>query len=129
MYRTIAQHPTTRQIYTNRLVEEGVISEEEAQGLYDAFQERLSAAHEADAGYKMNKADWLEGAWTGLTRAHEQYESGSTAVPLELIREVGLAMTAVPEILQLHRKLQRILAQRRKALEAGQDHGRATAQA
>src|SRR5690606_2252716 len=121
MYRTIAQHPTTRQIYTKRLVEEGVISEEEAQGLYDAFQERLSAAHEAAAGYKMNKADWLEGAWTGLTRAPEQYERGSTAVPLELIREVGLAMTAVPESLQLHRKLQRIIAQRRKAIETGKD--------
>src|SRR5690606_28577096 len=128
MYRTIAQHPTTRQIYTKRLVEEGVISEEEAQGLYDAFQERLSAAHEAAAGYKMNKADWLEGAWSGLTRAPEQYERGSTAVPLELIREVGLAMTAVPESLQLHRKLQRIIAQRRKAIETGKDIDWATAE-
>ena len=50
----------------------------------------MSAAHEAAAGYKMNKADWLEGAWSGLTRAPEQYERGSTAVPLELLREVGL---------------------------------------
>ena len=97
MYRTIAQHPTTRQIYAKRLVDEGVVSDEEAQALYDAFQERMSAAHEAAAGYKMNKVDWLEGAWTGLTRAPEQYERGSTAVPLELLREVGLAMTTVPE--------------------------------
>jgi 2-oxoglutarate dehydrogenase E1 component len=55
----------------------------------DAFQERMSAAHESAAGYKMNKVDWLEGAWSGLTRAPEQYERGTTAVPLELIRESG----------------------------------------
>ena len=40
MYRTIAQHPTTRQIYTQRLVEEGVISAAEAQAMYDAFHEQ-----------------------------------------------------------------------------------------
>jgi 2-oxoglutarate dehydrogenase E1 component len=128
MYRTIAQHPTARQIYAKRLVNEGVISEQEAQAAYDAFQERLSAAHEAAAGYKMNKADWLEGAWTGLTRAPEQYERGSTAVPLELLREVGLTMTAVPESVHLHRKLQRIIGERRQSIESGADVDWATAE-
>jgi 2-oxoglutarate dehydrogenase E1 component len=128
MYRTIAQHPTTRQIYTKRLVEEGVLSEQAAQALYDAFQERMGAAHEAAAGYKMNKADWLEGAWAGLTRAPAQYERGSTAVPLQLLREVGRAMTDVPEGLHLHRKLERIIGQRRKSIESGRDIDWATAE-
>jgi 2-oxoglutarate dehydrogenase E1 component len=128
MYRKIAQHPTTRQIYTRRLVDEGMISEHDAQALYDAFQERMSAAHESAAGYKMNKADWLEGAWTGLTRAPEQYERGSTAAPLEMLRDVGLAMTAVPETVHLHRKLERILGQRRKSIESGADIDWATAE-
>jgi 2-oxoglutarate dehydrogenase E1 component len=128
MYRTIAQHPTTRQIYARRLIDEGVVSEEEAQALYDAFQERMSAAHEAAAGYKMNKADWLEGAWTGLTRAPAQYERGSTAAPVELIRDVGLAMTEVPDGLHLHRKLERIIGERRKSIESGSDIDWATAE-
>jgi 2-oxoglutarate dehydrogenase E1 component len=128
MYRTIAQHANTRQIYTKRLVDEGVVTEEEAQALYDAFQERMSAAHEAAAGYKMNKADWLEGAWTGLTCAPEQYERGSTAAPVELIRDVGLTMTEVPEGLHLHRKLERIIGQRRKSIESGEDIDWATAE-
>ena len=119
MYRTIAQHPTTRQIYARRLIDEGVVSAAEAEAAYDAFQERMSAAHEAAAGYKMNKADWLEGAWSGLTRAPEQYERGSTAVPLELLREVGLAMTAVPEACICTRKLERIIGQRRQSIESG----------
>ena len=128
MYRTIAQHPTTRQIYTNRLVEEGVIGDAEGQALYDAFQERMNAAHEAAAGYKMNKADWLEGAWTGLTRAPDEYERGSTAAPIELIREVGLAMTEMPETVHLHRKLERIIGQRRQTIESGTGIDWATAE-
>jgi len=128
MYRTIAQHPTTRQIYARCLVDEGVVTEEEAQALYDAFQERMSAAHEAAAGYKMNKADWLEGAWSGLTRAPAQYERGSTAASVELIRDVGLAMTEVPEGVHLHRKLERIIGQRRKSIESGADIDWATAE-
>ncbi|MGH6942960.1 MAG: 2-oxoglutarate dehydrogenase E1 component [Geminicoccaceae bacterium] len=128
MYRKIAQQPTTRQVYAKRLVDEGVVGEAEVKGIYDAFQERMAASHEAAAGYKMNKADWLEGAWTGLTRAPNRYERGSTAVPHALLREVGQAMTAIPESFHLHRKLQRIIGQRRQAIEEGKDIDWSTAE-
>jgi len=119
MYRTIAQHPTTRQVYARRLTDEGVLDQGDGQRIYDAFQQRLSDAHEAATGYKTNKADWLEGAWSGLTRAPDEYERGSTAVPIEALREIGLSMTAIPDHLHAHRKLVRIIGQRRKAIEAG----------
>jgi 2-oxoglutarate dehydrogenase E1 component len=128
MYRTIAQHPTTRQIYVRRLSEEGVLGEGEGQRIYDAFQERLSDAHEASAGYKTNKADWLEGAWTGLSRAPDAYERGSTAVAIETLREIGLAMTGIPDGLHVHRKLSRIIGQRRAAIESGEGIDWATAE-
>jgi 2-oxoglutarate dehydrogenase E1 component len=128
MYRKIAQHPTTRQVYAKRLIEEGALAEDEAQQVYDAFQQQMAAAHEAAAGYKMNKADWLEGAWTGLSRAPTRYERGTTAAPLELMREVGRAMTEIPESLHVHRKLKRIIGQRREAIEQGQGIDWATAE-
>src|SRR6202012_4514116 len=37
MYRTIARHPTTRQIYAKRLVEERVIGEGDAEAVAAAF--------------------------------------------------------------------------------------------
>jgi 2-oxoglutarate dehydrogenase E1 component len=128
MYRKIAQHPSTRQIYARRLTEEGVLGADEAQSVYDAFQQQLAAAHEAATGYKMNKADWLEGAWTGLSRAPSEYERGTTAAPLELMREIGLTMTELPKGLHVHRKLERIIGQRRKMIETGQDIDWATAE-
>jgi 2-oxoglutarate dehydrogenase E1 component len=128
MYRRIAQHPTTRQIYARRLVGEGVLTEDQAQALYDDFQERLAAAHEAAAGYKMNKVDWLEGAWAGLIKAPAEYDRGATAVAIERLRAIGTAMTEIPKGLHVHRKLERIIGQRRQAIEAGQNIDWATAE-
>ncbi|HET6522770.1 MAG TPA: 2-oxoglutarate dehydrogenase E1 component [Geminicoccaceae bacterium] len=128
MYRKIAQHPTTRQVYAKRLVDEGVIAPEEAESLYNAFQGQLEAAHEAARSYKPNKLDWLEGAWRGLQRAPSDYERGSTAVPLEVLREIGARITEIPGGVRLHRKLQRIIGQRRKAIEEGEGIDWATAE-
>jgi 2-oxoglutarate dehydrogenase E1 component len=128
MYRKIAQHPTTRQIYARRLIEEGAVSEDEAQALYDGFQEHLAASHEASTGYKMNKVDWLEGAWTGLARAPSEYERGKTGVPVERLRAIGRAMTEIPASVHIHRKLERILGQRRQNVEAGAEIDWATAE-
>ena len=129
MYRTIAQHPTTRQIYTRRLSEEGVLGEGEGQRIYDAFQERLADAHEASAGYKTNKADWLEGAWSRPEPgAGRRMSAARTAVALETLREIGLAMTEIPQGLHVHRKLSRIIGQRRQAIESGEGIDWATAE-
>jgi 2-oxoglutarate dehydrogenase E1 component len=45
-----------------------------------------------------------------------------------MLRDVGLAMTAVPETVHLHRKLERILGQRRQNIESGADIDWATAE-
>ncbi len=128
MYRRIAQHPTTRQLYGKRLVDEAVIAGDETQQIYSGFQDQLAAAYEASSGYKMNKADWLEGAWKGLSKAPSQYQRGSTGVAIEELQAVGRAMTSLPPELHVHRKLERIIKQRRDAIESGTDIDWATAE-
>jgi 2-oxoglutarate dehydrogenase E1 component len=128
MYKKIAQHPTTRQIYARALEASGVLREGEAQEILDAFQRQLEAAFEASRGYKPNRIDWLEGAWRGLRAAPMEYERGSTAVPIETLRELGLRMTTLPETLQVHPRLRRVIAARRAAIEAGKDIDWATAE-
>ncbi len=128
MYRRIAQHPTTRQVYGQRLAEEKILEEEDVEAIHKAFQDQLHEAFEASAGYKTNSADWLEGAWKGLSRAPSEYERGTTAVPEETLRAVGLAITAIPDTLHIHRKLVRIIGQRRKTIEAGENIDWATAE-
>ncbi|MEL6963068.1 MAG: 2-oxoglutarate dehydrogenase E1 component [Pseudomonadota bacterium] len=128
MYRRIAQHPTARQIYSQRLIDEKVISEDEANAIHKAFQDQLNEAFDASAGYKMNSADWLEGAWKGLSKAPSDYERGTTAVSADVLRDIGMSITTVPDDHHIHRKLERIIGQRRKNIEAGENIDWATAE-
>src|SRR3546814_2883324 len=62
MYKSIAGHPTTREIYAKRLVAEGVLKEDEPDAIVRRFHQHLEEEFEAGASYKPNKADWLGGA-------------------------------------------------------------------
>jgi 2-oxoglutarate dehydrogenase E1 component len=129
MYRTIARHPTTRQIYAERLAAAGIVGEDEAQAIAGRYLAALEAQFAAAETYRPNKADWLEGAWTGLEPAPDDDRRGDTAVAVETLREIGRALVAVPDGFALNRKLARQLEARRQAIEAGEGIDWATAEA
>ncbi|MDP6706358.1 MAG: 2-oxoglutarate dehydrogenase E1 component [Alphaproteobacteria bacterium] len=129
MYRQIAEHPTTRQIYADRLVAEGQMSREEVDGMAADCQQRMEQSFEAASGFKQNKADWLEGVWSGLERARGEARRGNTDVKLEVLREIGQGITQVPESYKLHRTVRRLIENKRRVLESGEDLDWATAEA
>ena len=120
MYRKIATHPTTRQIYAKRLAEEGLVSEAESEAMLKAFHDRLETEFEAAKSYKINKADWLEGRWAGFKTAPDDDRRGTTGVALDTLKQIGLKLTEVPQGLNVHRTLQRIIAAKRKTIEDGE---------
>ena len=89
MYRAIARHPTTREIYASRLVAAGVVDEAEAAAMATRFIDGLEAQFEAAKNYRPNKADWLEGAWAGLEEAADGDRRGDTGVAVEILRDLG----------------------------------------
>jgi 2-oxoglutarate dehydrogenase E1 component len=129
MYREIAKHPTTRQIYTDKLVAEGIIDAAGAEALYADFQTSLEQEHQAAKSYKPNKADWLEGRWAGIEIASDGPRRGDTPVAMETLKQVGAALCRVPEKFNLHRTIQRILANKQKMIESGEGLDWATAEA
>ncbi|MEO1019835.1 MAG: 2-oxoglutarate dehydrogenase E1 component, partial [Pseudomonadota bacterium] len=128
MYKRIAQHPTVRQVYARALERDQTIDKNLAQQLHDDFATQMEQAHEASSGYKSNKADWLEGAWSGLSAAPLEYQRGSTAVSVDILRDLGLKLTDLPERLHIHPRLKRVIGNRRKAIEKGEGLDWATAE-
>ena len=121
MYKAIADHPTVRQIYANQLIAEGVVTEEQVAEIQAKVRARLDADFEASTSYKPNKADWLEGKWQGKTTAPSAEErKGKTDVSLDLLKEVGNAISTVPEEFNLNPKLRRFFDNRRKAIDTGE---------
>ncbi len=129
MYKKIAKHPTTRAIYSERLVEEGVMSAEEAKGVVDNFQARLENEFAAAPSYKPNKADWLEGAWSGLEIASGEDRRGETAVELPMLKEIGSALSMVPKNFNANRKIVRLLQSKKQMFDSGEGIDWATAEA
>ena len=65
----VANQPSVRELYANQLISEGLVSQEEVDEIYARVRKRLDEDFEASKAYKPNKADWLEGKWTGITTA------------------------------------------------------------
>jgi len=130
MYRKIREHPSTRAIYAARLTAEGTLAPDEGDGLVAEWHARLEGDFEAANSYKPNKADWLEGAWSGLDRARG-YDArrGKTDVSTEMLQEVGAALSGFPAELNVHRKIVRQLKAKRKMFESGEGIDWSTAEA
>jgi 2-oxoglutarate dehydrogenase E1 component len=129
MYRTIARHPTTRQLYAKRLVETGTLQDGEADAMAAGFIAELEAQFESAKSYRPNKADWLEGAWAGLEQAPDDDRRGDTGVAVEKLREIGRGLVIVPAGFRLNPKIARQLEAKRAAIEAGEGIDWATAEA
>ncbi len=131
MYKKIKSHPTTLEIYSQKLIGEGVVTEGEVEKMKTDWRVRLDAEFEAGGGYKPNKADWLDGRWTGLKAAHEVDDPrrGNTGVDAVVLHDIGKKITAVPEGFHVHRTIQRFLDHRAKAIETGEGIDWATAEA
>ena len=131
MYKRIAETPRTRERYANRLVEEGVMTRDAVEKMAGDFESELEAAFKAAAAYKPNKADWLEGRWSGISHASESGKEhrGDTSVEMSLLMEVGEAISQVPSSFNINSKIARQLKAKRAAIESGQGIDWGTAEA
>jgi len=130
MYNRIRKQKTTLQLYTERLVKDGLIPEGEIEDMKAAFQARLNEEHEAGKNFKPNKADWLDGRWKNMTpKDLENYQRGETWVKRETFDEVGAALTRIPEGFDIHKTVTRQLDAKAKMFETGKGFDWATAEA
>jgi 2-oxoglutarate dehydrogenase E1 component len=131
MYARIKQMKTTRTFYAERLAAEGSVPSAEAQAINDAFMATLEDAFQAANSFKPNKADWLEGHWTGLRAAGSvsMETDHATATGLETLREVGEALARVPAEFNANPKITRQLEAKRTAITSGENIDWATGEA
>ena len=131
MYKNIASHQTTLDIYAKRLISEGVMTEGEVNKAKADWRARLDAELEAGSGYKPNKADWLDGKWAGFKSADlgEDPRRGNTGVAINALKEIGREITTVPDGFHVHKTVQRFLENRAKAIDTGEGIDWATGEA
>jgi 2-oxoglutarate dehydrogenase E1 component len=131
MYKAIATHPTTLEIYGNKLVGEGVVTSGEVEKMKADWRGHLDAELEAAQSYRANKADWLDGRWAGFKTGGDADDArrGKTGVEIATLKEIGQKITTLEPGFHLHRTLLRFLENRRKAIDSGTNIDWATGEA
>src|SRR5262245_16184297 len=129
MYRAIRSHATTLDIYSKQLIDEGVVTKAEVDGMIAAFEKRLEEEFEVARNHRPNKADWLDGRWTGMETAPRGDRRGDTDVDIDTLKKVGHALSTAPENFHLHRTLTRQLQAKAHMFETGEGIDWATGEA
>nr|WP_199065906.1 2-oxoglutarate dehydrogenase E1 component [Chromobacterium sp. ASV5] len=120
MYKKIAKHQGVRAMYAERLVQEGVLSAEQAEALIQAYRDALDKGEHVEqtalTNYKREHAlDWSQ--YLGTHWAHPT----DTSLPQADIQRLTDKFTTLPEGFKLHPTVQKVLAAR-KAMAAGEQN-------
>ena len=132
MYAKIRQHPKVSKIYGDRLIAEGVVTQDWIDGTVKAFSDQLEVEFEAGKTYKANKADWFAGRWSGLhmpadpETARRNIETG---IDKKLMESLGRTLTTIPEGHEVHKTLRRVLEAKREMFDKGEGFDWATGEA
>ena len=129
MYAKIRNQSTAREIYAKRLVAEGVVDEAWVENERTKFREFLTSEFDAGESFKPNKADWLDGDWSGYTPPEDDDRRGDTAVDIATLKEIGEQLVSYPRNFNIHRTLKQVLGAKEKMFKAGEGIDWATGEA
>jgi len=132
MYDAIRGHPKVSKIYEERLIEEGVIEKGHREEVAKDFIELLDEEFEAAKSYKPNEADWFAGRWAGLNKPADPETARrnvETAIERKAFDHLGKVLTEVPDDLEIHKTLGRVLSAKAEMFKTGEGFDWATAEA
>ena len=119
MYQVIRQHPPVRRLYTDQLIAAGVMSEAEAEAMYEQYRNNLETGRpqaRAALGMIGNKftVDWRPFAQVDWT------ERVPTGVELSRLHALGERIIHYPPEFTLHPRVAQVIAHRRKMVQGEQ---------
>jgi 2-oxoglutarate dehydrogenase E1 component len=120
MYEKIRTHPTVTRLYAERLAERDTIDRDELARRRDAVRTALDGAlASAREHMPRQKVFAFGGVWQGLSWAGEDW-SAETAIPEERLRAMAGALYRAPTDFTPHKRLVKLLDERREMVERGE---------
>ena len=118
MYRRIDEHPTLLQIYRKRLIEDGIITDQDADEVVTWYRECMDEMRRNPERPPPTPVNSLQGRWEGyLRRAEAEPE---TTVAAERLAELVRKAHGVPADFSLHPLVQKIYDNRIQMMDGMQ---------
>lgn len=113
MYQQIAKQPTTRTLYADKLIAEGIIDRATADQLIESYRADLEAGHHVANALvrEPNKAMFVD--WSPYL-GHDYTDVWDTTVSLERLKQLGEKMAQLPEGFKLQRQVGKVIDDRLK---------------
>ena len=113
MYQHIRQHPGVRHLYTEKLIGEGLISDEEVDAITNNYvasldkNKKVSGKHadDVDTKFHIDYSPYIDTAWDTPVE---------TTLDRETVRRLATKITTIPEHYELHNSVQRVIDHRIK---------------
>lgn len=115
LYDKIKSHPSVRTIYLNKLINEGIISKEEADKIQQEYEKVLSKALESVK--KKTTTFSTEVPLAVPVKSIRTIKAEPTSISEETLKKVLIALTTLPDSFNGHPKLQKFLEARRKLID------------
>jgi len=120
LYKAIARHPNTRDIYSKELVKQGVLTTQDiskSEGEYDNQLETQLENSRRSA--KVTIQQFLEVQWEGLKYAtpSDFEDSLFTGIPAKILHRIAEQLTSMPEDLVFFKKTVKLVDDRKKMIE------------
>jgi 2-oxoglutarate dehydrogenase E1 component len=116
MYRYIRNHPGTRALYAQRLTEQGVVGQDEAEAMIVDYRKAMDEGRNSIQPALIRNGKSRSGRgladWTPYRRDISWDDAVDTAVPLERLQQLAIPLTTVPDNFSLHDRVQKIVTDR-----------------
>ena len=113
MYQTIRNHPTTRELYAQKLIDDGTITQEAADAMVADYRRRFEAGERVAPYVRDNLVYPHIASWTDYIGQPWDAEHITRISPLTLAR-LGKVLTTIPEDFELNPRVKKIMDDRRK---------------
>ncbi|WP_370978194.1 2-oxoglutarate dehydrogenase E1 component [Agaribacterium sp. ZY112] len=113
MYKAIRAHKTTRTLFAEKLVAEGVLSQQEADDLTRGYRDMLDRGESVARGLVSEPDKSLFVDWTPYI-GHDWHTPANTGVSLPKLQEIADKVSHVPDGIQVQRQVAKIYDDRRK---------------
>ncbi|MGA1384513.1 MAG: 2-oxoglutarate dehydrogenase E1 component, partial [Steroidobacteraceae bacterium] len=116
MYNVIRKHPTTRKLYADRLVAEGVMTQFDADGLIEQYRAGLDEGRpqaKASLGMIGNK---YTVDWSAYMRNIDWTATVRSGVEMKRLKALGARLVATPDGHTMHPRVQQVITNRAKMI-------------
>ena len=127
MYKKIKNHPTTLNVYSDKLIKERTITKKDFDNMKLKFKNLLVEQLKTAKEYKP-KLEWYEGVWSRFKPEKGKDKRGLTGVSVDKLKNIGKKINFISEKFNAHRTIRKIIETKNKMFLTGKGFDWATAE-